>query len=71
MDNIVSSIDSISDGILYSLSLEPWFTIGIEYVSMRSEEVIIHSNLIHSDPNLLICDAKEAWNISSAKESST
>jgi len=40
MNKIVSLIDGVSNRWLYSLCLQPWFSIGIVNMSVSSEEGI-------------------------------
>ena len=69
VDDVVPSVDSVSDGILHTLGLDPGLSIDTVDVAVSSEEGEVTTSLVHSDPHLFRWSSNEAWNVGTAKDS--
>ena len=71
VNQIVSTVDSISDYGLNSVSLKPWLSLLIVDMAMSSEERIVHAQLVKHDVQFFSNVSKEARYISAAEWNSS
>ena len=67
VNHVVASVDSVSDDLLDSLSLDPRLTLGVIDVAVSSEERKVHACLVHAHPHRLRRLADEAWDVSTSE----
>ena len=68
MKEIISEVNSISDGNLDSLTLKIRLAVAIVNVTMSSHERVESSKLIEEDKDVISRRASEAWNVCTCEE---
>ena len=67
MDQVVTTVDAVTDGCLDTLGLEPWLAVWIVDVGVGSEEWIVHTQLVEHHPEILSWLTVESWDIRSTE----
>lgn len=68
--DFISVVDSLSDDVLYTVTLKPWFPHQIVLSSVGTEEGEVDAELIELNENVIVWDSIEPWNIGSTEDNS-